>query len=220
MSIDFTVPLQREAKAKHDSDGDVAVAGIWLALYLVMVVRTLLVNLNGPVMGLVLFVAAIGGCGVLGWRRNKRTMALVRYGTTVMKSAIFRVAVLIGLLGGVFGSANANTVDVSYTISGSPGNWTYNFLVTNNINVAQNVYAFGVHTPGTVGASPTNWSDQSSQASSFDSDLHSLPEPIECVPYNLLDALPAAPVCKAARDPITECVASHQRPDPGLLQFS
>jgi len=174
MSIDFTVPLQREAKAKHDSDGDVAVAGIWLALYLVMVVRTLLVNLNGPVMGLVLFVAAIGGCGVLGWRRNKRTMALVRYGTTVMKSAIFRVAVLIGLLGGVFGSANANTVDVSYTISGSPGNWTYNFLVTNNINVAQNVYAFGVLTPGTVGASPTNWSDQSSQASSFDSDLHSL----------------------------------------------
>jgi len=41
MPTDLTVVMARKAKAKRDSEADVAVASVWLVLYLVMLVGTL-----------------------------------------------------------------------------------------------------------------------------------------------------------------------------------
>ncbi|WP_347989786.1 hypothetical protein [Methylomonas sp. AM2-LC] len=65
-------------------------------------------------------------------------------------------------------SANANLIDVSYTTSGSAGNWTYDFTVANNVGDPNNIYFFGVYIPnGTYSNAPgpftteysgwTNW---------------------------------------------------------------
>ena len=45
MSTYFAGPFQRKAMEKHD--GEVTIASIWLAFYLLMVVGTLFVNRNG-----------------------------------------------------------------------------------------------------------------------------------------------------------------------------
>jgi hypothetical protein len=42
---------------------------------------------------------------------------------------------------GLIGIAQAVPVDVSYTVSGSAGDWTYNFSVTNNLGGTNYVYA-------------------------------------------------------------------------------
>jgi hypothetical protein len=73
MSTDLTVIAQRKATAKRDSDGDVATASIWLALYLLLGLGALFANQSGPVVLLVLFAAALAGWGVFGWRRKKKT---------------------------------------------------------------------------------------------------------------------------------------------------
>ena len=55
---------------------------------------------------------------------------------------------IIGLaLTGTMVSAQANLIDVSYTASGSPGAWTLDFSVTNNLGDTNNVYYFGVRLP-------------------------------------------------------------------------
>lgn len=53
--------------------------------------------------------------------------------------------------------AQASPVDVSYTVSGSAGNWLYDFSVTNNLP-ANEIYSFGVvlNTTNRVGT-PTGW---------------------------------------------------------------
>ena len=73
-SLIAAVSLQRKPEAKRVSDGDVIVAGIWLALYLLMIVGALFVNRNGFLydVPLLLFAAVLGGWGVLGWRRKKK----------------------------------------------------------------------------------------------------------------------------------------------------
>jgi hypothetical protein len=43
--------------------------------------------------------------------------------------------------------AFASPVGVSYTVSGSSGDWTLDFSVTNNVTAGQNVYFFGVSLP-------------------------------------------------------------------------
>ena len=77
-SLIAAVSLQRKPEAKRVSDGDVIVAGIWLALYLLMIVGALFVNRNGFLydVPLLLFAAVLGGWGVLGWRRKKKAAAL------------------------------------------------------------------------------------------------------------------------------------------------
>jgi len=72
-SLIAAVPLQRHAEAKRDTDGDVIIAGIWLTLYLLMVVGALFVNRNGYLYAvpLLLFAAVLGGRGVLDWRRRQ-----------------------------------------------------------------------------------------------------------------------------------------------------
>jgi LPXTG-motif cell wall-anchored protein len=76
MSTDFTVPFQRKAEAKLCSDGEVAIAAIWLALFLLMVVGVLFENQNKPTVPLVFLAVALAGLGLLGWRRKKRAAAL------------------------------------------------------------------------------------------------------------------------------------------------
>ena len=52
-------------------------------------------------------------------------------------------AALVAAAGAV---ASADPVDVTYTVSGSSGNWTLDFSVTNNLNPADmDVYFFGVY---------------------------------------------------------------------------
>jgi hypothetical protein len=60
-----------------------------------------------------------------------------------------------------FGASHANTVDVSYTVSGSPGDWTYDFSITNNIGGTNDIYALEI-TPSsssseTIIGSPSGW---------------------------------------------------------------
>jgi hypothetical protein len=55
------------------------------------------------------------------------------------------------------GMAQANTVDVSYTVSGSAGAWLLNFSVTNNIGT-DDIYYFGIHLPdGDYVGAPSSW---------------------------------------------------------------
>lgn len=57
-----------------------------------------------------------------------------------------------------FGAAQAAPVDVSMTISGSSGNWVYDFSVTNNLGGSNQVYFFGVALPTeNVTGIPTGW---------------------------------------------------------------
>jgi hypothetical protein len=72
MSIDLTAALQRKAKVEPDSHGDVTIASVWLALYLLMIVGAPFVNRNGSGSVLAVFAALLGGWGVFGWRRKKK----------------------------------------------------------------------------------------------------------------------------------------------------
>jgi hypothetical protein len=54
-------------------------------------------------------------------------------------------------------AVRASVLDISYTVSGSPGDWTYDFTVTNNIALA-NVYAVAFDLPGaTYVSAPAGW---------------------------------------------------------------
>jgi hypothetical protein len=59
---------------------------------------------------------------------------------------------------GSMSMAQASPVDVSFTVSGSAGNWLYNFSVTNNLLPANEIYSLGVqlNTTNRVGA-PAGW---------------------------------------------------------------
>lgn len=75
---------------------------------------------------------------------------------------LLRTLVKVGLLFIVAGllaaSASADPIDVTYTVSGSSGDWILDFSVTNNLNAGQDVYIFGVLLPTTdILASPSQW---------------------------------------------------------------
>jgi hypothetical protein len=74
-----------------------------------------------------------------------------------MKSYV--LSALIGLaLFESLPAAKASPVDVSFTVSGSAGNWLLDFSVTNNLGGTNGLYAFGVRlaAPSVVG-SPSGW---------------------------------------------------------------
>jgi len=80
-----------------------------------------------------------------------------------MNCLLFRVAKLplglavLCLVLGV-GSAVASPVGVTYTVSGSSGDWIVNFSVTNNINAGQVVYGFGIVVPTQdITGLPSGW---------------------------------------------------------------
>lgn len=55
-------------------------------------------------------------------------------------------------------SVFADPVGVTYTVSGSAGDWTLNFSVTNNVVAGQVVFFFGVLLPGqSIAGSPSGW---------------------------------------------------------------
>jgi hypothetical protein len=87
MSTNLTAGLQCKGKAKRDSDGDVAIAVIWLALYLLMAVGALFAKRNESVVALAFFAAVLGGWGVLGWRRK----------TSVPRVTSATIALVLGL---------------------------------------------------------------------------------------------------------------------------
>jgi hypothetical protein len=73
--------------------------------------------------------------------------------------------------------AHAAPVDVSYTVSGSAGNWLLDFSVTNNLGNTNDLYIFGVQLPAhnPVGdpepqfsAFNSNWSNAAYGGSSID----------------------------------------------------
>jgi len=77
MSIDLTAALQRKAKVEPDSHGDVTIASVWLAFYLLMIVGAPFVNRNGSGSVLAVFAALLGGWGVFGWRRKKKAGRII-----------------------------------------------------------------------------------------------------------------------------------------------
>jgi hypothetical protein len=75
--------------------------------------------------------------------------------------AVVTAVMLACALLGATAAANADPIDVSYTVSGSPGNWILDFSVTNNLpsTYGNSVYFLSVALPTTdIVASPANWS--------------------------------------------------------------
>jgi hypothetical protein len=69
-----------------------------------------------------------------------------------------RIGVLCLLAGFFAARVSADPVSVTYTVSGSSGAWILDFSVTNNLNLGQDVYIFGVLLPATdIVSSPTDW---------------------------------------------------------------
>ena len=89
-------------------------------------------------------------------RANKENLL---FWESEMKEILFGFTALLFLFGTVE-AAKANPVDVSFTVSGSAGNWVYDFSVTNNLGAGTELYLFGVRLPDAVAGSivyPTGW---------------------------------------------------------------
>jgi hypothetical protein len=75
----------------------------------------------------------------------------------------FRQLKILGFLSvmalvSLVGAARANVVDATYTVSGSAGNWVYDFSFTNNIGGSNKIYFLGINLPATnIVGSPTGW---------------------------------------------------------------
>jgi hypothetical protein len=94
-----------------------------------------------------------------------------------------KIATAFLALLGASATANANPVDVSYTISGSADNWVYDFSVTNNIvanNVSPGYGTFGIFKFATDtnacclqgSSSPTGWPQTGAYFSGPDSTTY------------------------------------------------
>lgn len=73
-----------------------------------------------------------------------------------MQRSMFFAAIVAAAVG----VATADPVDVAYSVSGSAGNWTLDFSVTNNLNPADmDVYFFGVYldTGRNIAGSPSGF---------------------------------------------------------------
>jgi hypothetical protein len=62
-------------------------------------------------------------------------------GETTMKLRLTNLVAGLVFLGSAF-QASASPVDVTYTVTGSTGNWTYDFSVTNNLAGTNDLYTF------------------------------------------------------------------------------
>lgn len=77
-----------------------------------------------------------------------------------IKSLALAIGLGLASFGGVATASPvpAAPIDVSFTTSGSSGNWTYDFSVTNNIGGTNGIYFFGVQVGQTnVTGSPAGW---------------------------------------------------------------
>jgi hypothetical protein len=76
-----------------------------------------------------------------------------------MNTRLFSFVALL-LLFGILGPAQAAPIDATFTVSGSAGNWVYDFSFTNNLGGASEVYAVGVRLTNPDSSSivyPTGW---------------------------------------------------------------
>jgi len=106
----------------------------------------------------------------------------------MMKRLIFGLAALVISLGAVKES-NAGPIDVSYTVSGSPGSYDLNFSVANNMLAwpTQDVYLWGVELGGYfVTGSPAGFIDYASSYPSYNPYIYGGPN----INYNNLWASP------------------------------
>jgi hypothetical protein len=79
-----------------------------------------------------------------------------------MKARFFSFIASLLMLG-VVGTAQALPIDVTYTVSGSAGNWLYDFSVDNNLGGTNDIYMFGVQfSADHIVSSPTGWVDKAS----------------------------------------------------------
>jgi PEP-CTERM motif-containing protein len=76
-----------------------------------------------------------------------------------MKTAFFVLAavIVVSALPANVDRALASPIEVSTTVSGSPGDWTYNFSITNNLDGTNDVYFWGVALPADATTQPTGW---------------------------------------------------------------
>ena len=77
-----------------------------------------------------------------------------------MKTKLLGVVAALALIGSFsVGTAQADPIDVSYTVSGSPGDWLVDFSVTNNLGGGYGIYFFGTSLPSTdiVNSPNSNW---------------------------------------------------------------
>jgi hypothetical protein len=78
--------------------------------------------------------------------------------TEAIPSRIKRAIVALAVSAALAGAAQAALVDVTYTVTGSPGDWDYDFSLTNNLGGTYNIYAFVVTVPNaTISGSPPGW---------------------------------------------------------------
>ena len=78
-----------------------------------------------------------------------------------MKRNLLRLVAFSMVLGAVtqWQPAHAAPIDVSYTVSGSPGAWVLDFSVTNNLGGTNGIYYLSVQLPATsIVGSPAGWS--------------------------------------------------------------
>ncbi|WP_229207456.1 MULTISPECIES: PEP-CTERM sorting domain-containing protein [unclassified Duganella] len=69
-----------------------------------------------------------------------------------MKRLIRAAILAVGL---TTGAAKAAPIDFTYTVSGTTGNWTYDFSVTNNLGYLWQIYLFGVSLPNATNPNST-----------------------------------------------------------------
>ena len=76
-----------------------------------------------------------------------------------MKTKLISMIASLALFGTV-STVQASPIDVSYTVSGSAGNWVFDFAITNNLGGTNRVYAFGVRLTGQdYGGIPVGWTE-------------------------------------------------------------
>ncbi len=76
-----------------------------------------------------------------------------------MKAKLYGLIALLFLFG-VVEKAQSSPIDMSYTVSGSAGNWVYDFSFTNNLPGTSEIYSVGVRLTNPFAASivyPTGW---------------------------------------------------------------
>ena len=75
-----------------------------------------------------------------------------------MKLNSLRLLVAAVAFGTLWQPAYASPVDVSYTVSGSPGAWVLDFSVTNNLGGTNDIYYLNLQLPTTsIVGSPAGW---------------------------------------------------------------